>query len=173
MEFHMIIFLSNYIETIRIKYYHVHMNKKLLYLDVCCLCRPFDNQNYLRIKLETDAIFLILERIQKNDYDLLYSKVHLLEIEAINNNFERNELMTLLKKIGSYINPHNKSTLKMLADELHSKGIGIADAAHLSFAEIATDFFITCDDSLIKKGNKFSKIPLLNLVEFCIKENLT
>ena len=30
---------------------------KTLYLDVCFLCRPFDDQNQLRICLETDAMF--------------------------------------------------------------------------------------------------------------------
>jgi len=29
---------------------------KILYLDVCALCRPFDDQNQLRIRLETDYL---------------------------------------------------------------------------------------------------------------------
>ena len=91
----------------------------------------------------------------------------------IDNDFERNELITLLKKIGSFINPGNKSVLENRANELHIKGLGIADAAHLSFAENNADFFITCDDQLIKKGNKYSKLTIINPVEFCIKENLT
>ncbi|MDF2953368.1 MAG: hypothetical protein OD816_000613 [Thermodesulfobacterium sp.] len=34
-------------------------NPKLIYLDVCALCRPFDDQSYLRIRMETEAINLI------------------------------------------------------------------------------------------------------------------
>jgi len=40
------------------------IQKKRLYLDVCTLCRPFDDQNMMRIRLETDAFYLILRNIQ-------------------------------------------------------------------------------------------------------------
>lgn len=76
------------------------MDYKSLYIDVCCLCRPFDDQRYLRIKLETDALYLILEQINRGIYRLLYSKVHLVEINAIKNIIEKNELLILLNKIG-------------------------------------------------------------------------
>lgn len=36
-----------------------------LYLDVCALSRPFDEQDYLRIRLETEAVNLILSNIRK------------------------------------------------------------------------------------------------------------
>ena len=44
-----------------------------IYLDVCTLSRPFDEQHYLRIRLETEAFNLILSRVRKNDYKLLVS----------------------------------------------------------------------------------------------------
>ena len=37
------------------------MRKPLLYLDVCTLGRPFDDQNMMRIRLETDSYHLILQ----------------------------------------------------------------------------------------------------------------
>ena len=37
------------------------MNKLKLYLDVCTLCRPFDDQNRMRIRLETDSYYLIMQ----------------------------------------------------------------------------------------------------------------
>ena len=36
------------------------MAEKNIYLDVCAFCRLFDDQSYLRIKLETIAVNLIL-----------------------------------------------------------------------------------------------------------------
>jgi len=36
----------------------------LVYLDVCCLNRPFDDQSQDRIHLESEAVLLILERCQ-------------------------------------------------------------------------------------------------------------
>jgi predicted nucleic acid-binding protein len=148
------------------------MNKTKLYIDVCCLCRPFDDQRYLRIKLETNALFLILEKIKQSYYQFLYSKVHLLEINAIDNRVEKNELLTLLEKIGVQINPESTVKIKERAEYLCKKGLGIADAAHLSFAESSAHYVISCDDLYLKKSNKYSTIPLLNPIEFCIKEDL-
>lgn len=33
---------------------------KYIYIDVCALSRPFDDQSFLRIRLETEALNLIL-----------------------------------------------------------------------------------------------------------------
>jgi hypothetical protein len=44
-----------------------------LYLDVCLLCRPFDDQQQMRIRLETDAYKLIRQSIQEQRYPLLRS----------------------------------------------------------------------------------------------------
>lgn len=52
-------------------------------------------------------------------------------------------------------------------------GFGVADAAHIAFAEQLNAQFITCDDKLIKKSIKY-KISVWcgNPVTFCEKENL-
>jgi hypothetical protein len=39
-----------------------------IYLDVCCLNRPFDDQTQDRIRLETEAVMLILGRIAAKDW---------------------------------------------------------------------------------------------------------
>ncbi len=57
---------------------------KKLYLDVCTLCRPFDNQNEMRIRFETDAYYLIIDKIQKGIYELIVSPVHHREVQDIN-----------------------------------------------------------------------------------------
>jgi len=36
-----------------------------VYLDVCCLNRPFDDQSQERIRVESDAVELILRPVQK------------------------------------------------------------------------------------------------------------
>ena len=40
------------------------MSQKPVYLDVCAISRPFDDQGYLRIKLETDAVNMILSKVK-------------------------------------------------------------------------------------------------------------
>lgn len=47
----------------------------LIYLDVCCLNRPFDDQTQERIFLEAEAIRLILARCQSGEWQLLGSEV--------------------------------------------------------------------------------------------------
>jgi len=72
--------------------------KKLLYLDVYALSRPFDDQSYLRIRLKTEAINLILARIKENFYEMMVSPVHIKEILGIEDDIERIQLITLLNK---------------------------------------------------------------------------
>jgi hypothetical protein len=83
--------------------------KKVLYLDVCALCRPFDDQSQMKIKLETDSIFLILEKIKAGKFKMLFSKIHNLEIKDIQEKEEREELLQFLEKYG------NEVKVKMLA----------------------------------------------------------
>jgi hypothetical protein len=65
---------------------------KILYLDVCALCRPFDDQSQMKMKLETDSVFLIFEKIKTGKYKMLFSKVHNIEIKEIQEKEEREEM---------------------------------------------------------------------------------
>jgi hypothetical protein len=39
-----------------------------IYVDVCCLNRPFDNQTQDRIRLEAEAVILILKRFEVGEW---------------------------------------------------------------------------------------------------------
>lgn len=148
------------------------MNPKLIYIDVCSLSRPFDDQDYLRIRMETDAVTLILSRARQGIYRLLTSPVHLIEINAIEDAFERIQLLTLLEKLGENINVDMMETRKR-AEELVNLGFGIADAAHVAFVEKSGADFISCDDRLIRKCLKYKiRVWCGNPVGFCDKEDL-
>ena len=59
------------------------------------------------------------------------------------------------------------------AENLHFRQFGIADAAHVAFAEAAADFFISCDDRFVKKCKREKvRVPTVNPVEFTIAEDL-
>ncbi|UUX92296.1 hypothetical protein [Methanoplanus endosymbiosus] len=45
-----------------------------IYLDVCCLCRPFDDQTSYRISMEAEAVTAILNRCMA-DWKLIGSEV--------------------------------------------------------------------------------------------------
>jgi predicted nucleic acid-binding protein len=145
---------------------------KLVYLDVCVLSRPFDNQDYLRIRLETEAVNLILSKVRKGSLKLLISPAHMMEIEAIPDLFERIQLQTTLEELGDPIKG-DMSKIRARAEDLVEAGFGIADAAHVAFAEYSGAEFVSCDAKLVKKclAHKV-KVWCGNPVSFCEKEGL-
>ncbi len=146
--------------------------KTNIYLDVCAICRPFDNQEIIRIRIETDAVYLIMSKINEGRYRAIASRVHTLEVLAISDTQERIKILTLLSKFDSS-HKVNPKKLKKRAAHLHKIGFGIADAAHLAYAESTADVFITCDDKLLKKCHKENiLVSAFNPIEFIIKENL-
>lgn len=147
---------------------------KEIYLDVCVLSRPFDDQNSLRIHLETDAFYLIMKHVHAGHYIFLYSAVHMAEIEAIPDVLERNFLQVLLAKSGQKIKPKNKSFLWERSEVLIQTGLGVADAAHLTFAESIKAYgLISCDDNFVKKAAKITTtVPVINPIQFVQEEDL-
>ncbi len=148
------------------------MNKPKLYLDACTLCRPFDDQHRMRIRLETDSYFLIMQAIQDGAYELLYSKVYEKELTAISNVLERTEIIETIYQNGKPCNG-DLQTIRKRADELVNVGLGIADAAHIAFAEVNAEYFISCDDRLLNRSKRESvNVIVMTPVEFCVQENL-
>jgi len=85
---------------------------------------------------------------------------------------ERIELQTILKKLGEQMNI-NLSETRTRAEKLVNLSFGVADAAHVAFAEGAGALFISCDNRLIKKCLKNNiKVWCGNPVAFCDKEDL-
>jgi len=143
-----------------------------VYLDVCILCRPFDDQKMMRIRLETDSYHLIMQAIQSGVYRMVYSPVHDAEISAIHDMLEKVELLEIIHQYGEKCGD-NFQTIRKRADELLAKGMGIADAAHVAFAESNADYFLSCDDRLIKQCHRQGvDVVVMTPVEFCIQEKL-
>ncbi|OQW87384.1 MAG: hypothetical protein BWK78_09065 [Thiotrichaceae bacterium IS1] len=65
------------------------LSVKRIYLDVCALCRPFDDQRQIRIALKTQAVHLILSQVRQQRFELLLSPAHEAEILAIRDRQER------------------------------------------------------------------------------------
>jgi predicted nucleic acid-binding protein len=148
------------------------MRRKTVYLDVCALCRPFDDQSFLRIRLETDAVNLIMSKVAEGRLNLAVSPVHYAEIRAVSDHMERLELLSIVDRFGVPLEI-DKTLTRKRADELISWGFGPADAAHVAFAEAGKAFFITCDDKLLKKCKKHGMTLWCGSpVHFCAEENL-
>lgn len=145
---------------------------KRIYLDVCVYCRPFDDQNLLRVHLETSAYYLILQHICNGNYQSIVSPIHFQEVSAITQPEERSKVLELLTSFERPLT-YETTQIRRRAEELYSLKFGSADAAHLAFAERFADIFLTCDDKLLKKSQKIPlSILVINPIEFSLLENL-
>ena len=122
-----------------------------IYLDVCCLNRPFDRQSQVRIRLETESILEIINYCQAGTWTLITSNVLSAEISQTPNK-ERiknvNKILDLAK-----IKVLSGDWLKERANQLQQLGFTSYDAAHVASAERArSDIFLTTDDRLMRKS---------------------
>ena len=143
-----------------------------IYLDLCVYNRPFDDQSQPRIFIEATEFLLILSEVVGREITLISSFV--LEYENIRSPFimRRDKISDILKVASEYVSYSEK--LKNRAKEIEKTGIMSIDALHIACAEITkADFFVTCDDVLVRKGitNKENfKVKIISLMEFIDKE---
>jgi len=118
-----------------------------IYMDVCCLCRPFDDQMNGRIRLEVTAVQEIIHRCATQEFSLVTSEVideELLKIPDI-----RKRL-----RVGKIISMANESILIdegiiSRMRELIILGGDAMDSLHIACAEQAGAVLLTTDDGLI------------------------
>lgn len=148
------------------------MSTKQVYLDVCILCRPFDDQQQGRVRLETVALDLILAQVEASTLHLIVSPVHQAEISVIYNAEMRQQLLMLLDKLGNQPD-YDFPTVRQRAEILTDKGMGVADAAHVAFAEAAHADFITVDDRLLRQCLRLDVTVWYGTpLAYCDKESL-
>src|SRR3972149_6633539 len=119
-------------------------DRRRVYLDVCALCRPFDDQSVVRIRLETAAVELILDHVRQGEIEMIVSLAHDVEISATADLEERAQLVSLLEEIGTRPK-FDAAVARERAEDLADRGLGAADAAHVALAEQAQAGFVTVD----------------------------
>jgi predicted nucleic acid-binding protein len=122
-----------------------------IYLDVSCLNRPYDDQQQARIRLETEAISIIMERFEEGRWLHLASDMAVIEIEATPDAKRRRRALSLLPD-RSEIAPLDEAIWSR-ATECEAMGFKPADAVHVAAAEaMRADVLLTCDDRMFKAG---------------------
>lgn len=145
---------------------------RYVYLDVCALCRPFDDQTQMRIRMETEAVQLILSSVRSGNVILVVSPVHDIEISAIEDPVEQEHLLSVLQELGRRV-AFDLPGVRQRAEALTAEAVGPADAAHLAFAEAAQASFVTCDDRLIRQCRRVQvSVWCGDPVAFCVEEDL-
>jgi len=143
-----------------------------LYLDLCIYNRPFDDQGQPRIVVETVEFMFLLEKAINKEMTIINSFV--LEYENSKSPLidRRDKIEDLLKIASEYVRYSER--LENRAEEIEKRGFMAMDALHIACAEAAkSDFFITCDDLLLRKGkaNKDKlKVRIVGLMEFFSEE---
>ena len=120
-----------------------------IYLDVCCLNRPFDDQRQDRIRLEAEAVLLILGRCEAGAWQWLSSAV----VEEEVNNTPSRERRARVRQMLSRSDGTTALTDVAIAraQALKTMGFRTYDALHLACAEQATvDIFLTTDDRVLR-----------------------
>lgn len=124
-----------------------------IYLDVSCLNRPFDDQGQARIRLEAEAVTMILELCELGDWRQVSSDMARIEIDANPDAARRGRVRLLL--------PGPDATLKLTdgvfvrAGELQKLGFKPADSVHIAAAEaLVTGVFLSCDDRLCRTARR-------------------
>lgn len=121
-----------------------------IYLDNSVLNRPYDDQSQPRVWLETLCFVLILQMFETGEAELIESTFNVLENNE-NPNQERKEWVAGCLTLARHTIPVT-AEMKLRANALVKEGLKPLDAAHLAAAESAlADFFVTCDDRLIRK----------------------
>ncbi len=140
-----------------------------IFLDVCCLNRPFDNQTQEKIHLETEAILIILSNISSQRWTLVGSDVIDFEISKIPDKERQKKVEFLIQKT---LEKQSITTeLIQRAKIIAQKGINAVDALHIASAEfIQSEYLITTDNEIVKKYQKqidfFKKIKIRNPIIF-------
>lgn len=124
-----------------------------IYMDVCCLNRPFDDWTQARIRLEAEAVLEIALRCQNQEWQLISSTALEAEISKTPDLSRRQRVMDSLV-IAKSIIPVTEQILQR-AKEIVSLGFKSFDALHISCAESAqTDIFLTTDDRLLRAAQR-------------------
>ena len=141
-----------------------------IYLDACCLNRPFDDQTQPRIALETQAILTILSQCESG-WKLITSAALVEELDQTPD-LERLKNVKMILAIAK-IKVISSQFIEGRSTEIQKLGFSGYDATHIASAERSqADIFLTTDDRLIKKAQynaQLIHVDIDNPVQWLIK----
>ena len=139
-----------------------------VYLDVCSWYRPFDDQSQIRIRMEAEAVQIILEMSDLGQIQIFISDIILYENSGTKDLVKMQKVKELFKSCKDYI-PYDQDIQKM-AFELSKDGFTPLDALHLASAETGgVDYLITTDDKFQKKYDQLRdrvNVKVVNPIDF-------
>ena len=124
-----------------------------IYLDTCCLNRPYDDQSRNRIHLESEAIMIIMNKLYKGKWEWIGSEVLEIEIENIPNIEKKHYLTKILNFFHESLIIEDDDLER--GKQLEEVGFKPFDAMHIACAERGNvDIFLTTDEKLLKLADR-------------------
>ena len=122
-----------------------------LYFDNCCLNRPFDDQTQPRIRLEAEAILVILRQIEQGTHSWIASDALDIEIRRSPDKMRQERVRALASTASSHVKLGTIEARR--AKEVGEMGFGAYDALHIACAESGkAEVLLTTDDKLIRRA---------------------
>jgi predicted nucleic acid-binding protein len=122
-----------------------------VYLDVCCLNRPFDDQSQARIRVEAEAVKAVAQRVDAGTDQWISSQAVEWEVRRTADPDRLSRLQSLLSEADETLELSGEILAR--AARLQRIGLGALDASHISFAVAGRcDVFLTTDDRLLRKA---------------------
>jgi predicted nucleic acid-binding protein len=139
----------------------------LIYLDYNCFQRGFDDPYQVRIQMEALACQEIFIRAEREEVQLAWSFMH--EDETLLCPFPERQIEAFRLAGLCKVRVGPEEAIYKLAQTYSKKrGLSAKDAVHLACGvHLEADFFLTCDDKLLKQARKLKlKVAILNPVDF-------
>jgi predicted nucleic acid-binding protein len=127
-----------------------------IYLDACCLDRPFDDLIQARVRLESEAVLIILAHIESGQWEWVTSDALVFEISQNPDEAKRRRIMVMMENATRHIAVHEDERIR--AAQLITTGFQAFDALHIACAESSqVDVLLTTDDHMVQRAERLSK----------------
>jgi predicted nucleic acid-binding protein len=139
----------------------------LIYLDYNCFQRGFDDPRQTRIRMEALACQDIFIKAELEEINLIWSFMHDDETSLCPFVKRKLAIASLANLCKIKIPPHNE--IYQIAQTLQQQGnFSAKDVLHVACANYAkANFFLTCDDQLLKQLLKLSlSIQAMNPIDY-------
>ena len=124
-----------------------------IYLDTCCLGRPFDAQTQERVREETEAFDEIIDGFSLGRFHWISSTAVELEVGKNPNVTQRNQIQTQFSLAYQTVQVGAEETAR--AAHLQQLGFPSFDALHIACAESGgADVLLTTDDVFLNRAKR-------------------
>ncbi len=126
-----------------------------IYLDACCLNRPFDDLTQDRVRLESEAVLIILGHVESGEWDWITSDPLMFEISQNPNEARRRRVTVMTEIAKRHVSAREKERDR--AAQLVTQGFAASDALHIACAESSgADVLLTTDDQMVQRAERLS-----------------